>query len=562
MALTDSAARLALAEWQESPHGTRTATADRLAARLGVSRAALYRAFDSLGFSGPKRPRKSKHPERMKWVTTLMRLKAKCPVGLIPTDQCLSAAVKDGHLPPEAALVSPGEFDRLIRAAGAKDDTRRGRRLVADFPMQAVQFDASTSQNFRVVRQLDGGDDRLLELWARPDPASGYKNKPLGEDRERLILYGQWDMHTGLRHMASLAALGESGLDAMEYLVASWVGTDDPAQPWKGKPHDLWTDQGPLVKYAPTKDLLDRLGVHVEDGLPYDHDRQKGIESGWQKLWAGFERQFFLRRTARQKWTMRLSEYRGELATWLEALNGRPSRCEPRISRRAAWVKYTNQAGGVRPCPPDALETVALEVHRSLDGCGVFRWGSDPDTGLALEYEVPKHQSRRVIARRALDGSDRCMVEIPETGERLVASRFKPLGYGEFRGQPPAPPLEQARAQGADLVCSTPLFAAGSDPSRDAATDPKVVRLPGRSQPVAPLPDPLAVPTTYASLADAMGAFCAIYTDHLDAPTRALVESVLSQAGLSIEATRHLALELCAAQAAQAPAARPTLHVV
>lgn len=570
MALTDTALRQAAAEWQAAPRASRTATAQRLAGQLGCSVATLYRHFRSIGHQGPARDRAAnladttntsaaaiRYRQRREWADTLAALTGKNPTSPIPLDLCLEAAVTQGLLPPEASEVRVSTYARLIRERGYRTTEQRGRRLSADYPMQAVQFDASTSKSFRVLKRMDDGD-RLLELWARPDPASGYKNKPLGADRERVILYGQWDMCTGYRHIRAVPALGESGLDAMEYLVDSWAGDEDPRNPWRYLPEDLWTDQGPLVKYPATADLLRRLGVNIAVGAPYQHNRQKGIESGWRGLWQRFEGQFFLRHRPGAKFTIRLTDYQAELVEYLAQLNAKPSRCDVNLSRRDAWVRLLNQRGGGRPCPADALETLATEVHRTLDACGVFSWDN-------RQFEVPRYHSRRIIARRALDGSDRCIVEIPETCERLEATPHQIPSYGTFRGQPPMLPAEQARERGAQLTCDSPIYGANYSqiiPSRDGA-DAKVVHLPPRAQPEAPLADPLEVTTTYRNLADAMLEFTSIYPAPLDATNRALVEQAILNAGLERTAVRDLALQLSTLSAeADAAPTKPTLTVV
>ena len=576
MSLTPKAIALALEEWQRAPHKARTATAERLAAHLGVSRSALYRAFRSAGFRGPSRDRRARledeqtqtpdakrYRERRAWAEVLIALVNKAPDGSLPLDLCLSAAVRDGLLPAEAAEVRVGEYARLIKGAGYRVPGKRTRRLSADYPMQAVQFDASTSKHFRILKRLPDGD-RLLELYTNPDPASGYKNKPLGPDRERLVLYGQWDMNSGARHIRPVAALGEAGIDAMAYLVDSWAS--DGQDWWEGKPTDLWCDNGPLIKHQATLDLLERLEINPERGKPYQHTRQGGIESGWATLWRRFEGQFFLRRQGRERWTITLSDYTAELLGYLAEQNEKVSRCDPALTRREAWLRGTIARGGIRPCPADALETLASEIYRVLDSSGIFSWDN-------VEYEVPRYFSRRIIARRALDGSGRVIVEIPESGERLEAAPHKPLGYGKWNGQSPATPAERAQAHGAELVAPTALYsesgarlAAGetAGTGSDTRPDSRVVQLGARrrTQPDELLPDPLAVTTRHPTLADAMAAFRGLYSGPLDEANRMLVEQALLGAELDRTAVRDLALQLAALHAGDPASHKPTLTVV
>ena len=317
---------LVISDLAGTPHGERTAAVERAAALYAVSKATLYRRLAALGHGGPKRPRDPARPELRAWAETLIQLASKAPGRTIPLDLALRAAVREGLLPAEAGEVDIGTYNRVLREGGYRQTQRRTRRISAEWPMQGVQFDASTSAHLVVVKSLSDGD-ALLRLFRDPMPASGYKNKPLGPERLRVVYYGLWDVCTGLRHMRATAARGEAGIPAMEYLVGAFEGGGDPRQPFQGLPDDLWSDQGPIVKHDATRDLLERMGINVLTGAPYQKTRQGGIESGWRTAWGRFEESLFMLQVGRSNRLLKFPRLRTRIKP------GRQSRLGGRFSR-------------------------------------------------------------------------------------------------------------------------------------------------------------------------------------------------------------------------------------
>jgi len=529
--------QLLLDEWRDAPRGHKTAVIERAAQQFGVSAATLYRRLNAAGHRGPGRDRTPDHPEYREWAGVLAIMMAKAPKGAIPLDLCVEVATTkdpvtgEQMLPTQAAKVPLGTYRRILREGGFRQEKKRTRKLHADHPNQAWQFDASTSEYLTVGAPTEDGD-RILKLYHRPDRAGkGYKNKPLGPDRLRLVYYGVWDMCTGYRYARAVSALGESGLDAMEFLCGAFERRDDLRDPMHGLPIDLWVDQGPLTKYAATRDLLRRLAINTIEGKPYQHTRQGGIESGWRTIWRRFELSLFLLGRQGEPYTTTVSALNARLAEFFCGdWNTRPCRNDPTISRRDAWVRGMNLVGGARLCPQHPLETLATEVRRTLDSSGCFQWEN-------ITYEVERWHGIQVIARRALDDSGRVIVEHPDTGERLQAATHQPIPYSEFRGKQPQLPIERAATAGAKIKTGVDPFA----PAANAATN--VVSLPPRAKPAAELPDPLEA-GAYASLDAAMTAFHQCYPYPLSIDNRRLIEARVQDAGLRKDAVRELALTL------------------
>ncbi len=509
----------------EAGHGQRGAEARRLGALYGVSVATIYRVA---GRRGTKRPRPAARPEYREWTRIAVALSHQAPKP-VPLDLALRAGVESGALPPEAAAMPVRTLHRLVRELGLAARPKRTHRLHADYPMQAVQIDGSSSEHLVVEHVLEDGDV-MLALHRRPYSASGYKNKPLGPDRLRVLVYALWDMCTGYTLSRYCVARGERSIDALEFLCWALARHDDARIPLFGVPDDLWSDQGPLFKSGPAADLLDRLDIHLVTGKPYAKERMGGVERTHRTRWTRFERALFLRGED----TIRLSELNARLSEFeIEHNASRPSRTPVAgraASRTAAWIALTNGRPAdhpLRQLPPDPIETLSQVARRKVDQNGLVRWDN-------VEYEVARLHSCWVVAHRAIDGTGNLVVEDERSGERHVAVRYQARGYGEIRGVP-ATPLAQlsppAEESAADLY-------APRDPEAS-----NVRAIPSRSAPAAPLDNPRDA-GRYRDLDAAMRAFVALYPHPLSPANRELVIEHLTDRELDKQAVIELAQEL------------------
>lgn len=532
-ALSPEAAALVLEALERAPRGGRTAAVREAARRFGVSPATVWRAVGG----GPARRRKAGRPEYREWVRIAVGLARRAPRPA-PLEVALRAAVEGGDLPPEAASMPLGTAYRVARELGLEASARRRTpRVSAEWPMQAVLIDASTSMHLAVDRRAaPGDDDPPLKLHRSPVPAGGYKNKPLPPDGRRLWVYGVWDLCTGYVRSRYAAARGESALDALEFLCWALAEHEDRRVVMHGVPDDLWSDQGPLVHSAAALGLLRRLGVEPVTSAPHRSERMGGVERAHRARWARFERSLFLGAPER----LRVSALNARLLEYEIAENARrPSRTavDGRVlSRAAAWTALTRRRPADRPLrrlPPDPLGTLAVEARRRVDRGGLVRWGG-------RVYESPWHD-RAVIARRAADGGGDIALEDEATGERTVASVWRPRPYGEARAPSPTP-AERLDADPAVRALS------GSDVWAPAAGPPRVVPLPAPAAPAAALENPLpAGMARCRDLAEAWRVFGAVYPWPLSGALRARVERRFEAAGLERAAVVDLARELAAA---------------
>ena len=401
--------------------------------------------------------------------------------------------------------------------------------------MQVALVDGSSSKFLRVVGEAgDDGEDRVLRLWRKPTPLSGYKNKPLPPSRERLGVYAVVDRCSGLTRSRYKAERGENALSAVEFILWALSDSGDPRQPMRGLPTELWSDQGPLVKSNAARDLLERLDVSTEWGEPYNKERMGQVERPWRTMWKRFEASLFLAR--RDEWLLsevnsRLQEYEADENNRRPARRPRPN--GGRWTRAQCWTALTNSRPAddrLRELPPNALETMASEARRKIDRNGIVRWGG-------VEYECEGWHDKWVLARRAVDGGGDLVLVDEETGERATATRWAPRPHGEIRGVP-ATPLER-------LLDAPPEFG-GADVYAPKDARGNVVPIPPRTAPPAPIEDPLDA-DRLPDAATAMRLFSAICPG-LSATALAMVRGEIERAGLSRAATEDLARELAAPQ--------------
>lgn len=523
------AVRAALREALEAaPRGRRTAEAERLAAAYGISRSAVYAAA-ALG--GPKRRRGRARPELEEWTRTAVRRSHLAPEPA-PLDIAVRACVAAGELPPEALAAPVATLRRVRRELGLAPAPRRTHRLSADWPMQVLLVDGSTSQHLTVVEPAGDGD-WMLRLHRAPNKARGYKNKPLAAHRLRLQVVGVWDRCSGLWLARYHVARGEGAVGVAEALCWMLAGGHPAGMPLRGVPDEVWSDNGALVRSGATRDLLARLDVRVDRGPPYAKARQGGVERPWRTQWERFERSLFL--LGRE--TLLLTELNPCLARFAveEARRGaRTPRADGRRwSRAECWTGLlSRRPTPLRELPADPMRTLARTEWRRIDRNGIVRVDG-------REYECADWHDRWVAVRLALaDGGDAVVVEDPATGERRRCPAWRPRPHGEFAGTA-ATPLERLLAEDA------PAWPGADVWGPDGGAAPNVVPLPPRTAPAAALDDPLD-----ADALPSMDAALRLLASICPGLSPAAVEAVrgeIGRIGLSRAAVESLARELAAA---------------
>ena len=476
------------------PHGWRGDVVDELAERFGIHPSTVRKHAD---LNGTPRMRSPSKPHYDEWVRVALALahRSTPPLGLELAIEC---AVAGGEL-PEAALAMPVATAHRIAAKrlNIRTAVRRTQRLAADWPMQAIQFDASMSEHLVPVERV--GDDWLLRVFPGERPGGKNKFPRHARGKPRLVCYGLWDMATGLTRARYTVSLGENALDAITSLIAMLSLDDDPERPLCGVPESLWVDQGPLFKSRASRDLLGRLGIALSTGAPYQKTRQGGVERAWRTLWGRFERAL----VATGAETVLLSEVATRLAEHERRQGRRAARTLVAgriISRAKAFVALSGRRPEpLRRFPENALQTLYREDTRNINSSGLIQWDGE-------EWECSLWHSRRdIIVRQPLDGSRRLVLEDPATGERAEAVPLPRRAHGVVVGQP-RPALDRlledippSGLSGGDIYGTASESEAGDGGGN-------VVHLAARLRAARDLEDPLAT-DKYASVEGAIQGF-------------------------------------------------------
>ncbi len=410
-------------EWNNAPYGHKAAVVRRFAAAFDVSYNMLYQAIKRAGLTNRKKRAdigRRENPAINEWTKMVWKMKLRPPeeAGAIATDQAIIIAAKNGLIPEEAANIPPGTYNRIARELKLNREQKRHARFQAKYANLVHQFDASSSKFFYVARTLPD-DDCVLKMHR---PAANYKNKPV-PTRLRPWVYGVVDDYSGYFYCRYTAALGESAADGILFLKNAWCKRDGAAAsiPFRGLPRMIYADQGPLLKAAPTRDFLERLGVTIVPGTPYNSKARGKIEKPWSALWSRFERTFF----CVDDWKgfeIKMSELNRQLINFMAEASASPHRQLKDISREASWRLSINERGGVVDIPENALSTIFQRHERKVSG-GYFQFNNQV-------YEVAGMNAGWVMVYEGVF-DDRLIVEDMQTQTKYEVKLSVPLAFGQ-----------------------------------------------------------------------------------------------------------------------------------
>ena len=512
-------------------YGTKANVAQQLSDKYSVSVASIYRVAD---FKKTARKRQPQKPEYREWVPKIVALAQSQPKP-VPLDLALEAAVMQGIVPLEAKTMPVATIARIARELGLHCNRKsRTHRMHADYPLQAIQIDGSTSEFFVVDSELPNGDF-MLKTYRKPTPSSGYKNKPLGPDRLRLQVYGIWDMFSGYTISRYVVAKGETSLDAMDFLCYALEPKQDKRIVFEGVPDDLWSDQGALFKSHAARDLLARLGINIVTGKPYNKERQGGVERANRTRWSRFERPMLLR--ADQYIT--LSDLNARLAEFEIKENaakvGR-EKIDDTLYSRTTSFRYgiAKRQNPPKQMPLNAMATMALEAKRKVDRNGIFSWKS-------IEYELKNLHDCWIIARvqatNAATGT--IVVEDIKSGELHEARPYQTRKYGEIIGTKKTAAEHNSELH-KDITAQTnaDIYA----PNR--AKKPQVLPMPVHTKKAEQLQSNLTISDCYANIDEALDAFYNIYNKPLSSTHSKNLIDFLHRNSFNRKAVRELAQNL------------------
>jgi transposase InsO family protein len=247
--------------------------------KTGYAPQALYRIARENGFSTGRRSRADKGKtdltkNQIEFVASLIhatRREVKGPI--MPVECALEIAIDNEIIDP--GQISPARMTRLLRerqinraALKAPEPSTAMRSL---HPNHVHVFDVSVCVQY----YLKGG--KGLRIM---DERDFYKNKldKYLEIKTRLLRYVICDHFSGAFYLYYYDARGESSDLLYDFVSQAWAHKNDERYPFRGVPFILLMDSGAANTSGRTVAFLERLGIEIPPGLPYNARRQGAVE--------------------------------------------------------------------------------------------------------------------------------------------------------------------------------------------------------------------------------------------------------------------------------------------
>lgn len=200
------------------------------------------------------------------------------------------------------ALYNAGEIDELIPTATANRwmnwhgysfrqirnfKESAGNRLFTTEPNKWWFVDSSTSEiyylrdkNGKVVRDESGiltDKNHREEILTR----KGYK---------RICIFMAVDLYSSAYYCNAYVTPGESASVWIRFLLEAFSAKDDPRNPFRGIPENIYTDKGSALHSGMMKDMLESLNIKLFDHLPGNAKAKGKVESRIGHFKNGIER--------------------------------------------------------------------------------------------------------------------------------------------------------------------------------------------------------------------------------------------------------------------------------
>lgn len=256
--------------------------------KTGLSRARLYNIAKQHGFDSNKKERADKGncvltDRQIEFIAAQLHVTRREVKGPIkPVEAALETAFDNGII--ERGRISVGRMQQILREREINKIALKIDRpytpMCSLHPNHVHVFDVSVCIQY----YLKGG----LKIM---DERDFYKNKldKYLEIKTRLLRYLIVDHFSGEFFPYYYEAKGENQKNLYDFLMRAWRPKEDNRFPFRGVPFQLLMDAGAANGAGAIVQFLERLGVEVPKGKPYNAARQGTVET-MHNIWeAWFE---------------------------------------------------------------------------------------------------------------------------------------------------------------------------------------------------------------------------------------------------------------------------------
>ncbi len=365
--------------WQNAGPGEKGICLDQHAEIVGVTKRSLYRMFFATGRTEKKssqiKPRPAKYPDWKIWTENVAAYKYSPPVGngCLRTQDAIEMAYRGGLIPSQAASVPVATFNRWLRKRKYDNKEKRVRRIRSDTPNEAWYADASTSNFFGVVRQLDDGD-WLLAIKSKNE--SAYKNKPNNQPRKRIWYYCAVDDHSSAKIAKIFISNGENSIDFLRFFDYAMAREDRTESMPYGKPDKLVLDNGVVTRAIKSSDAFQRCNIELVGRQPYNSRAGGRVENAFKQIWQSAELKYWALAeqafaNGEKKFFIKLSDLSATLEKHIIESNNLPHPTIQGITKYSSWLKITTT--GINNILPGEIFNGFAEFKKRVASDGTFK---------------------------------------------------------------------------------------------------------------------------------------------------------------------------------------------
>lgn len=283
----------------------------------GRSKPQLYRIAKENGFqTGRTRSDKGVlksglSDEQVEFIAALMYTTGRENKGpIMPVERALKIAADNGII--EEGQVAPVTMSRILRE---RQLSKRHMKVPAPHvdlrslhPNHTHVFDVSVCIQY----YLKNGRLSIM------DERDFYKNKPenFAKIKERLLRYVVVDHFSGAFYFKYYNTTGETQDNLFSFLQEAWSHKDNEKLPFRGVPFHILMDTGAANKSKAIVAFLERLGVTIPKGLPYNPRRQGACETQHNIIEGWFESGLRIQPAYS---TEQLNDWAIDFMTWFQA---------------------------------------------------------------------------------------------------------------------------------------------------------------------------------------------------------------------------------------------------
>lgn len=323
----------------------------------GLSPAQLYRLARRHGYHTGRAPRKDRGEARsgvtrdqVVYVAGLVEKTGReNKGGILPVEAAMEIAFDENIL--ERGQVSVSTMHRMLRQH--QMDKERMKDPTPHTPMRSLHPNHVHAVDSSVCIQYYLKKGGLAVM----DERDFYKNKPdaFAKIKQKLIRVVLTDHFSGAFYFHYYVAGGESGADLWDFLKRAWRPKADPRLPFRGVPQLLLADGGsPVRTTRALRTVIERLGVEIPEGRPYNPRRQGGAESAHNQIEEWFETKLRIQPAHSVE---DLNAWKEDFLVWHQA-----TRLHTRhgLTRTALWLAGRDEH--VRDLPDDDVLDVLCEA--------------------------------------------------------------------------------------------------------------------------------------------------------------------------------------------------------